>query len=75
MERSSDRRAAEVLHDDHHRTERLCCRSPRPHAGSAVGEAVRAVAERRGGRWYPEARAERLPAALARLQARQQFEG
>ena len=51
MERSRDRRAAEVLHDDHHRAKRLRCRSPRPDAGAVDGKAIRAVAERGGGGW------------------------
>ena len=33
VERSPDRRAAEVVHDDHHRAQRLRCGNPRPDAG------------------------------------------
>ena len=51
MERSPDRRAAEVLHDDHHRAERVRCGDPRPDAGVLDGGAIRAVAQRGGGSW------------------------
>ena len=33
VERSPDWRAAEVVHDDHHRAQRLRCGNPRSHAG------------------------------------------
>jgi SOS response associated peptidase (SRAP) len=50
MERSPDWRAAEVLHNDHHRAQRLRRGNPRPDAGVLDGEAIRPVAQRRPGR-------------------------
>jgi SOS response associated peptidase (SRAP) len=58
MEKPRDRRAAEVLHDDRHRTERIRCANPRPHACILDGGAICAVAKRRGGSGHPEASAE-----------------
>ena len=50
VERSPHRRAAEVLHDDYHRAQRLRCGNPRPDASVLDRAAIRGVAERRPGR-------------------------
>ena len=49
VERSPHRRAAEVLHDDYHRAQRLRCGNPRPDASVLDRAAIRGVAERGGG--------------------------
>jgi putative SOS response-associated peptidase YedK len=68
---SDNRRAAKVLHDDHHRAERLRGRSARSDAGLVDRRPVLAVAERGGGSWNSKARAERLFATLACVEAGQ----
>src|ERR1700722_4330345 len=45
MERPRDRRADQVLHDDHHQAQRLRCRSPRPDAGVVDRRPIPAMAE------------------------------
>ena len=69
VERSPDRRAAEIVHDDHHRAQRLRCGGPRPDAGVPDRAAIRAVAKRGGGGWDPKASAERLSATMAGVEA------
>ena len=54
----ADWRAAEVLHDDHHRAERLRRGNPRPDAGVFDRGPIRAVAERGGGSRNSEASSE-----------------
>jgi hypothetical protein len=55
MERPRDRRATKVLHDDHHRAQRVRCRSSRPYAGVVDRRPVHAMAQRRGGKENAEA--------------------
>jgi hypothetical protein len=55
VERSPDRRAAQVVHDNHHRTERFRSGRARSHAGVFEGGAICAVAKRGGGSWNSEA--------------------
>jgi hypothetical protein len=68
VERPADRRAAQVMHDDHHRTERFRHGNPRSHAAVFDGAAIRAVAERGGGCRVSEACSERLSATLAGIE-------
>ena len=65
MERPSDWRATEVLHNDNHRTKRLRGRNPRPNDSVFNRATIRTMAERRGGGGIPEASAGRLLATLA----------
>jgi putative SOS response-associated peptidase YedK len=66
-----DGRAPEVLHNDCRRAQRDRSRNPRSDASVPDGNAIRAVAKRRGGGRYLEARSERLSATLASVEARQ----
>ena len=55
MEKSRDWRAAEIVHDDHYRAQRLRGGNSRSDAGVPDRAAIRAVAERGGGGWNSNA--------------------
>ena len=70
----ADRRAAQVMHDDHHRTERFRCGSAdRMPVFLREEQFAPWLSGRRS--WNSEACSERLSATLASVEAGQQFEG
>src|ERR1700748_3018556 len=71
VERPCEWRTPEVLHDDHHRTKRLCRRSPRPNAGAVERRPVWALNQRRGWNERTQAGPGRLPTALASVETGQ----